>query len=199
MLPRGHRLTPPSSAATCGTYVRDGLLLDITDQLELDPLLGAGNYFIQPQEYDRCTFEDRWYGIGSCWVAPHRYYNAATFEAAGIEPPSNDPDEAWTWDQFVEAARALTMDANGNHPGDAGFDVDNVEQWGVHWMLPAGAAALHPVDLRRAGRREQFLDPESHLLVSGQNDGAPGNPEPGRSYAGPSKSCRSRRPWRISA
>lgn len=115
------------------TFIRDGLLLDITDYMEMDPLLGREDYFIQPQESERCTVEGRWYGIGSCWVAPHIYYNADLFEAEGIEPPSNDPDEAWTWDHFVEVARAFTKDVNGNHPGDAGFDIQNVESWGVHW------------------------------------------------------------------
>ena len=132
--------TPPDSAFVGSsdylTYIRDGLLLDITDYLELDPLVGAKDYFIEPQESQRCTVGGRWYGIGSCWVAPHIYYNADMFEAEGIEPPSNDPDEAWTWDQFVEAGRAFTKDVNGNHPGDSAFDVENVETWGVHWNYP---------------------------------------------------------------
>lgn len=128
------------------TYVRDGLLLDITDYLELDPLLGAEDYFIQPQESQRSTVDGRWYGIGSCWVAPHIYYNADMFEAEGIDPPSNDPDEAWTWEHFVEVGRAFTKDVNGNHPGDSGFDVENVDSWGIHWdyaNLTVNAAAAN--------------------------------------------------------
>ncbi len=46
------------------TFIRDGLLLDITDYMEMDPLLGREDYFIQPQESERCTVEGRWYGIG---------------------------------------------------------------------------------------------------------------------------------------
>jgi multiple sugar transport system substrate-binding protein len=95
--------------------------------------VGAPDYFIQPQEEQRCTYDGKWYGFGSCWVAPHIYYNADVFEAAGVDPPSNDPEEAWDWDEFVQAATQLTVDGNGNHPGDSGFDVENVEQWGVHW------------------------------------------------------------------
>ncbi|MCB0133411.1 MAG: extracellular solute-binding protein [Caldilineaceae bacterium] len=168
--------TPPDTAFigsdNYGTYVRDGLLLDITGNLELDPLLGEEDYFIEPQERDRCTFDDKWYGIGSCWVAPHIYYNAATFEEAGVEPPSNDPDEAWSWDQFVEAARALTMDASGNHPGDAGFDIENVEKWGVHWMLPAGGGGATQLISAVLANGNNFLDPESHLLVVDEPSGA---------------------------
>jgi multiple sugar transport system substrate-binding protein len=164
--------TPPDTAfvgsGDYGTYVRDGLLLDITDSLTADPLLGAPDYFIQPQESDRCTFDGRWYGIGSCWVAPHIYYNAAVFEEAGVEPPSMNPDEAWTWEEFLTAARALTVDVNGNHPGDAGFDVENVERWGVHWPTSAGGTQIVSAILSNGN---SYLDPETQLLTIDQPEG----------------------------
>jgi multiple sugar transport system substrate-binding protein len=165
--------TPPDTAfigsADYGTYVRDGLLLDITDSLEADPLLGAEDYFIQPQERNRCTFEGRWYGIGSCWVAPHIYYNADIFEAAGVEPPSIDPDDAWTWDEFLAAARALTVDANGNHPGDATFDIDNVEQWGVHWQTSSASSTQLISAILSNGNG--YLDLETKMLLIDQPSG----------------------------
>ena len=156
--------TPPDTAfigsGDYRTYIRDGLLLDITDQLEGDSLLGAEDYFIQPQEFERCTSQGRWYGIGSCWVAPHFYYNADIFAAQGIEGPSNDPDEAWTWDEFLEIARQLTIDDNGNNPGDSGFDVENVKQWGVHW--PTWSIPVHSAI---AGNGGTWSDPETELLT----------------------------------
>jgi multiple sugar transport system substrate-binding protein len=156
--------TPPDTAFVGSdvyrTYIRDVLLLDITDYLELDPLLGAENYFIEPQESERCTVDGRWYGIGSCWVAPHIYYNADIFEAEGIEPPSNDPDEAWTWEQFVDTARALTVDVNGNHPGDSGFDVQNVDRWGVHWDYSNGTVLYSAVNINGA----HWIEPDTLKL-----------------------------------
>jgi len=137
--------TPPDTAFIYNTefqgYAKDGLLLDITDPLKADPVVGAADYFIEPQEKERCTRDGKWYGIGSCWVAPHIYYNAAIFEEAGIEPPSNDPEEAWEWDYFLEVAKQLTVDVNGNHPGDDGFDADNMERWAVDW--PTWSIPLH--------------------------------------------------------
>ena len=129
--------TPPDSAFINDfifqEFARDGLLLDITGMLKADPVLGSEDYFTQPQEAERSTRNGKWYGIGSTWVAPHTYYNADIFEEVGIEPPSNDPDEAWGWDDFVDVAQQLTVDANSRHPGDSGFDIENVERWGVHW------------------------------------------------------------------
>lgn len=134
--------TPPDTAFVGSdvfrTYARDALLLDITNQLKSDPLLGAKDYFIEPQEEQRCTYNGKWYGIGSCWVAYHIYYNAETFEKAGIEPPSNDPAEAWDWDKFVQVCQQLTVDKNGKTAADSGFDNQNIERWAVSYpLLPA--------------------------------------------------------------
>jgi multiple sugar transport system substrate-binding protein len=159
--------TPPDTAfvdnGNYRTYCRDGLLLDITDMLKADAVVGAPGYFIEPQETDRTTYKGRRYGIGSCWVAPHIYYNADIFEAEGIEPPSNDPDEAWDWDHFLEVCRQLTVDVNGNHPGDSGFDINDVDRWAVQW--PTWSIPLHAAIASNGGR---WLDPDTGLLVLDQ-------------------------------
>jgi multiple sugar transport system substrate-binding protein len=69
------------------TLRQAGVLLDITDRIAADPLLGQPNYFIQPQESNRsANGNGRWHGIGSTWVAHHMYYNAALFDEAGTSP-----------------------------------------------------------------------------------------------------------------
>lgn len=126
------------------TLRSQGLLLDITDQITSDPLLGQPDYFVQPQEANRCADENgRWHGIGSCWVAFHIYYNAALLDEMGITPPGFKEGEIWDWDTFVQNAKMLTVDADGRHPDDAGFDADNIQRWGVDWPLwwmPIGSA-----------------------------------------------------------
>ena len=54
------------------------------------------------------------------WVAPVLYYNKAMFDEAGLQYPAAD----WTWDQFRDAAKALTLDQNGD---------GTVDQWGM-WL-----------------------------------------------------------------
>jgi ABC-type glycerol-3-phosphate transport system substrate-binding protein len=56
------------------------------------------------------------------------YYNPALLAAAGVEPPA--AGTTWTWDEFLANARLLTIDANGKHLGETGFDPGNVVQWG---------------------------------------------------------------------
>lgn len=155
--------TPPDTAfVTNGLfqqYAKDGLLMDITSQLKADPELGKPDYFIEPQESERCTRDGKWYGIGSCWVAPHIYYNADIFEEEGIEPPSNDPAKAWTWDQFLEVAKQLTLDTNGKHPGETGFDKDNMQRWAIQW--PTWSIPLHAVIASNGGH---WLNQETGLI-----------------------------------
>ncbi|HBX69978.1 MAG TPA: hypothetical protein DEH25_11540 [Chloroflexi bacterium] len=159
--------TPPDTAFIYNTefqgYVKDGLLLDITDPLKADPVVGAANYFIEPQETERCTREGKWYGIGSCWVAPHIYYNADIFDQEGIEPPSNNPDEAWEWDYFLQIAKQLTIDVNGKHPGDDGFDADNIDRWAIDW--PTWSIPLHAAIASNGGK---WMDYETGLVAIDQ-------------------------------
>ncbi len=54
------------------------------------------------------------------------YYNADMLEEAGLAGPPTNAEE------FLEAARLLTIDANGLHPGDEGFDPANVVQYAVN-------------------------------------------------------------------
>jgi multiple sugar transport system substrate-binding protein len=54
------------------------------------------------------------------------YFDRAAFADAGLDPPTAD----WTYDDMRTAAAALTVDAAGRHPGEAGFDTAAVERWG---------------------------------------------------------------------
>ena len=61
---------------------------------------------------------------------PELCANIDLFEAAGIDWKKIRA-QGWTWDEYVAAAQLLTVDANGLHPTDEGFDPDNVTTWGT--------------------------------------------------------------------
>lgn len=155
--------TAPDTAFIYNTvfsqYVKDGLLLDITDNMKQDPVISKPDYFIEPQESNRCTVNGKWYGFGSCWVAPHIYYNADIFEKEGIEPPSNDPEKAWDWAKFLEVSKQLTIDKSGKHPGDSGFDPDNIERWAIQW--PTWSIPLHAAIASNGGH---WLNQDTGLI-----------------------------------
>ncbi len=114
-------------------YVHKGALLDITDLIASDPVLGQPDYFIMPWEKGRSTVDGRWYGIGSCAQFICLYCNLDALEKADVEPPSCDGEKAWTWDEFIEVGRQLTIDEGGKHPGESGFDATRVAQWGLYY------------------------------------------------------------------
>ena len=60
------------------------------------------------------------------------YYNPTLFKKAGLAPPSADPTHPWSWAQFLAAAKKLTVDQSGKHPGDAGFDPSHISVYGTN-------------------------------------------------------------------
>ncbi len=60
------------------------------------------------------------------------WYNRDLFEAAGLDPDTCPA----TGDEYIEMARQLTLDANGNNATSPDFDAENVVQWGtaVTWF-----------------------------------------------------------------
>ncbi len=72
------------------------------------------------------------------------YYNKDMFDKAGIAYPPASVENAWTWDEFVDNAKKLTIDKNGKHPGEEGFDAQNIVQYGclvenLAWQLETWA------------------------------------------------------------
>ncbi len=80
-----------------------------------------------PLAWDYGSFNGSVYLLNTIINIPAFAYNKDLFDAAGLAYP----DENWTWDDVVNAGKALTTDANGKHPGDAGFDSNNVVTWGI--------------------------------------------------------------------
>lgn len=67
------------------------------------------------------------YGVPIHSVMLVMYYNKDAFAAAGLDP-ENPPA---TREEFLAAARALTTDSAGLHPGDAGFDATKLQHYAV--------------------------------------------------------------------
>ncbi len=67
------------------------------------------------------------------------WYNKKLFDKAGLPYPPADPAKAWDWNHFVQVAKQLTLDANGNNANSSSFDQNNVRQFGAwiqQWYIP---------------------------------------------------------------
>jgi len=60
------------------------------------------------------------------------FYNEDIFQDAGLTPPPSKASEAWTWDEFVDVAKKLTIDTKGRNASEPGFDPKNIKQYGVN-------------------------------------------------------------------
>lgn len=87
--------------------------------------------------------EDNIWGVGNGLTTIVLYYNKDLFEEAEVETPPADADNPWTWEEFVDAAKKLTKDSNGNTPEDEGFNYDNVTVYGT--MMPTDWTMFMPL------------------------------------------------------
>lgn len=59
------------------------------------------------------------------------FYNKDIFDEAGLPYPPSRGENAWTWNEFVEVAKKLTKDRNGNDANSAAFDPNAVATYGA--------------------------------------------------------------------
>ncbi|MFT3888767.1 MAG: extracellular solute-binding protein [Arachnia sp.] len=103
-----------------------GKAVNIADYFDKYPELGKrlpGSYYY----WD----EGKCFGTQGANETIILFTNKKAFQEAGIDTPPVSADTAWTWDQFVEAAYKLTIDQNGKHPDEDGFDPKRVKRFGT--------------------------------------------------------------------
>lgn len=140
-------------------FADQGALLEITDNVENDgenPAANLDDYF--PDVLKTAQYQDRLYGLP--WIAQPvmLYYNKALFDEAGEAEPTMD----WTWDEFEQAAAALTKDTDGDGANDQwGFTMNGWPP--IHMFIwQAGGEVLtddlsaSPVDTPEAIQGAQF-------------------------------------------
>lgn len=116
-------------------WAEQGMLLDVSEMYEA----GQG-----PLESLHFTYEGKPVAYSSANEILMLFYNKDMFDAAGVDYPPLTAADAWTWDEFVEVAKKLTLDKNGKTPNDSDFDPDNIVQYGcmvenLTWQLEVWA------------------------------------------------------------
>jgi multiple sugar transport system substrate-binding protein len=107
--------------------VTQGVLVDLTDLIKQDSVDTSVFY---PQVVDSYKYQGKLYGMPADFGITGMVYNADLFKAAGLPHPGQltwAPDGSGT---LLALARKLTVDRNGKHPDQAGFDPQHVKQWG---------------------------------------------------------------------
>lgn len=120
-------------------FARLGVLMPTEDMFDTAGGPLPADDFADPI-WSATLYEGKRYGVVIDNHGWGMWVNNDLFEAAGLDPsvPPADGEE------FIEYATKLTIDANGLHPDEEGFDPDNVEQWGtcIPWLKPTFLSAL---------------------------------------------------------
>ncbi|OBJ73625.1 sugar ABC transporter substrate-binding protein [Mycobacterium sp. 1274756.6] len=110
-----------------------GVLADLNGFLRADPDFATRlrNDSID-RLYETFTFDGGQYALPEQWSGNFLFYNPALFAEAGVPPPPSRWDRPWSFDEFLDTARALTKrDRSGR-----------VTQWGFvdTWVASYSAA-----------------------------------------------------------
>jgi multiple sugar transport system substrate-binding protein len=115
-------------------WAEQGKLYDISDFLAVDPKVNESSLIPNAIMY---WDQGKAAGVKVAEEAFALFYNVDLFREAGVDLPPEKAEDAWTWDQFVLAAKKLTIDRNGRNALSSEFDPDHIEQYGVRfntWM-----------------------------------------------------------------
>jgi multiple sugar transport system substrate-binding protein len=101
--------------------------------MNLSPLIKQSN--IDMSQYyqalvNEWSYQGNVYGLPKDWDTIAVLYNKQMFQKAGLPAPTNmtwNPTDGGT---FLQLAQKLTLDQNGKHPTDPGFDPSHISQYG---------------------------------------------------------------------
>ncbi|MGF7031618.1 ABC-type glycerol-3-phosphate transport system substrate-binding protein [Paenibacillus mucilaginosus] len=96
-------------APTLGSYAHAGALKPLTAYFKADGNLED----IPPSTLATYTYQNEIYMAPLTESSIALFYNKKLFKAKGIPMPSKNPEEPWTWEQVLEAAKKLSDPANG--------------------------------------------------------------------------------------
>ncbi len=133
-------ILPCTNTETTSTFATHGMYLPLDDYIKDSSAINAEDFV------DAIWETSTW--RGTTWVIPYDFtllgivYNKAMFDAAGVAYPKS----GWTWDDFLDTAKKLVADKDGDgNPDQFGFGLDSWPFTGVFpFILSNGVDLLAP-------------------------------------------------------
>ena len=136
--------TPPDIAympdGDFSAFVTKGQLVNLQSFVQASTVIDQAN--IWPTALGRYRYDSdaKAFGTGDIYALPKDigptvlFINKDMFKEAGVPLP--DPLVPLTWDEVIEIGRQITVDENGKHPDEEGFDINTAKVFGVGdiWM-----------------------------------------------------------------
>jgi multiple sugar transport system substrate-binding protein len=108
--------------------------------LQLDDYLNRDKDEVKPEDFFEAPFNEfrykgRLYGIAKDFTTLVLYYNMNLFDKYNVAYPNDN----WTWDDFLNAAKKLTKDVDGDGKVDIyGFVLETWANWWRNWVYANG-------------------------------------------------------------
>lgn len=122
--------TPPDvaylSENLAFSWAEEGEILDLTPYFTDQP----ADESLLDSTYYRFDDDSKMMGTGLATGIELIYYNKALFDEAGVAYPPTTGDTALSWDEFVDLAKRLTKDRNGNDATSPDFNPENIDVYG---------------------------------------------------------------------
>lgn len=150
-------------APNLASYAEAGALSPLTDAFQKDGHLED----IPQTTIEGYTYRQHIYLAPMTESSIAMFYNKKMFESAGIPLPSRDPDQAWTWEQVLDAAKKINDPDRGiygidpaqgfqNAGATAYFKYPIIWQFGGDVMNPEGTSAKGYLDSPETKRALTF-------------------------------------------
>ncbi len=108
-------------------WAQKAVIKDLTELHNTDPEADIE----QIVEVNRFRIGARVYGTGAATEPYMMFYNRKLFDANNVEYPPATVEAAWSWEDFIEVAKQLTIDEKGHTAADVGFDAESIQTFGV--------------------------------------------------------------------
>lgn len=125
-------------ASSGAVFIDNGVLADLTPIIRGDPTFDSGEYF--QQAFDVARRGEAVYAVPLDFTPMVMFYNRRLFDASGVPHPR----EGWTWDDFLDTARKLTIEASPGRPKQHGFNLLNHMPHWVMWLWNNGGDVVTP-------------------------------------------------------
>lgn len=129
---------------TLASYAHNGALIPLDDYMNKD----GNKEDIAKPVLEGLTYDGKIFAAPNNDASLAMFYNKKMFEEKGISLPSKDPDEAWTWEQVLDAAKQLNDPDKGVYgwnPNPWGFaGHEGVPFMDMTYLWQAGAEILSP-------------------------------------------------------
>ncbi len=120
-------------------YAVKDVVMPLEPFMEADPAFQVTDYY--QQVVNELRYKDRLLGLPSDFSTIVFFYNQDLFDQHGIPYPK----EGWTWDDFLETAKKLTLDTDGDRHTDIyGFyNLNSYNRWPA-WIWMNGGDIMTP-------------------------------------------------------